>query len=414
MGCVTNHSAAVVDEKRPKVRTDWGNATEAARTLSIGNLEVPANVGVLSLQSRVTPVVQGTAGSGKTALFVLDTGFFFTSVSPELSDHWGLPNRKVAELNIVGGSGSVRVSRCARLKRLQLGDVYISDGEVALQSLPHAIAGVVGVTILAQCPVLFDVKKSEVRFLREGSMNEVLGRLYPGMRWTKLPLHWQDTSPWVELAVEKHNIRMLLDTGSTSSGLQPAMPGKLGLQVVRTEQIRTQDISGEGLHEVSVFRLGKIRLGSWDCCLETASAGNALVDAAQLDGVLGNDLLGQVTWVFDAPGGTIWILDPLPGVHPILLSTQDSRAAAYFEDPLPYSRIFAAVSTAKTGRRRLLSQVAKLLDDEVPEVQKTAVAVVAFFAQESWPDSISLQRAKVWWEKHKGDPENNLPSGRGN
>jgi hypothetical protein len=379
--------------------------------LSSGKLELPASGGAaLQLLCRVIPVVKCPVGHGRVGLLILDTGAFATMLTPDQAMLWELSIRHLPRVDAPSSSGSMTFDSCARLDHLSMGDASVKDVDAVLvDQLPLDIPGVAGVSILSQCPLLFDGRRGEARFLAVDSVEKTLGTLYPGDRWSKLPIHWNGMSPCVELVVGEHCLRMLVDTGSSSTDLGPGIVKELGLQVVRKEHVLSSDALGEHLQDLDVVAIEGLELGHWTCNLETTASESPALISTQTHGVLGFDFLGQIPCVFDAPGGMLWVLDPSKGAQEDLRSSQDSRAIAFFEDPLPIARKFAAVSSARTGRRHLLSRVAGLLDDKVPDVRDAAAAAISAFAQESWSETSRLELARVWWEAHKLDPDNHLP-----
>ncbi len=378
-----------------------------------GKLEVPPDGGsTLPLLSRVMPVVEGSVGSGVSERFLLDTACSATVLSPSQVARWELPIRVLPDKAFLGFFGSITVNRCARLDRLALGNALARDVDAVLCELSHLhfFSGIAGVSILSQCPLLLDGGQGEARFLPVESLAEILATLYPEAHWSKLSLYWDGGCPSVKLDAGDlfsgdRILRMIVDTGASSSGLQPATVRELGLQALRKEAVLYADVFGTHQHELDVFRLERMRLGNWICDLETSRSHSPSLATEHMDGVLGFDLLGQVPCVFDAPGGMLWVLDPPAGAQAVLRSSGDSAGIAWFQDPLPDVRKWAAESVARIGRRRHLPHVAALLKDEDPEVQEAAAAALSTFAQETWPQASRLQDARAWWEKHKGDPE---------
>jgi hypothetical protein len=128
------------------------------------------------------------------------------------------------------------------------------------------------------------------------------------------------------------------------------------------------------------------------------------VAVAKLDGILGFDLLGEVPFVFDAPGRRLWILDPPPGVDGTLRVSAASRFRSMFGDPLPGYRAAAAKSVSAAMRFEFLPELACLLDDDASEVVETAVQAIATLAAKTGDKITSVDDARHWWNRHKDDP----------
>ena len=387
-----------------------GCVTHPVARMSIGTLGVPDAAGTrLPLLSRVVPMVEGSMSSNETALFVLDTGASRSAISPDQATRWGVTTTALPDTRIFGASGETRANGYARLNRITFGSASVQEVDVLLlpqlQMMP-GMPGIIGIPILSQAPVLLDGKRGEVRFLAVGTVESNLSALYPGAHWSRLPLRGSGAERWVEMMADKQSLRMFVDTGSAGSSLQPSAVRKLALVSVGKKKFRTADVSGDHLTEENVYRLG-IRLGSWICELETTAHEDS---HTKTDGTLGFDLLGQVPCVFDNPGQSLWVLDVPGGTDVVLHSTMKRRAAVYFEDPLPAFRRFFAISSAQTGNRQRLAQVAALLNDNASEVRDAAAMAIATLAEKPWPEASRIQEAKAWWESHQSDPEYQLPA----
>jgi len=375
-------------------------------SFSYGKLETPPSDGiVVQLLSRVAPIVMGSLAPGRFALFDLDTGSFVTTLTSSEAARLELSVRDLPEIRVLAHNGVTTSRRCVRVDRLSFGNIAATDLDAIVLDLPVDIAGILGVSVFGEFPLLFDASRGHVCFLPTDSVETALQTRYPGKRWSRLPIRWEGTLPWVDLTTDNFHLRMLLDTGSRSSSILPSAARDRGLQSVGKENVVEYDAAGEHMLELEVFRLNGVQLGNWTCNLETGSADNAILRESQLDGILGFDLLGQIPFVFDARSGFLWVLDPPAGVESVLRSSEQTLMLALFQDPLSLFRKIAAISVMETQDVEFLSNVAALLDDDVAEVQEAAAAALSSFAHESWPEASRLAAARAWWKQHENDHE---------
>jgi hypothetical protein len=122
-------------------------------------------------------------------MFELDTGSWRTFVTAREVDRLRLPIREIPEVDCVTLLGSCKFSQCARIDRLELSDPWISPIDAVVFDFPFDIAGVLGVNVFGQVPVLFDVGRDEVLLLPEKHEAVLWGR-YGDRDWNDLPLGW--------------------------------------------------------------------------------------------------------------------------------------------------------------------------------------------------------------------------------
>jgi len=373
-------------------------------------LELPASgVGTVKLLSRVEPIVQVFTSSGSGAYFVLDTGASEVFLSPEQAEKWRLSVQDMPAVSLFSASESVSARRHAAVPSLYLGESVARDVDAwVLDTFPPDVQGAVGLPLLLESVLVLDGKASTATFVAPEIARQEVERRYPGSHWSTLPLIRRERDVCVDLDVAGRTLRLLVDTGATTTSLDREAIEALGLEAIRKESVRDMDASGDRIHETEVFRVEGLKFGGWTCDFETPSIPPSDLRETGVAGMLGFDFMRRVPCVFDLPNGRVSIRDAEPGVDPLLHSTSDGFATACFEDPLPEIRVLAAVSTARIGRKRLVSHVAGLLDDPVPEVCSYAAAAIETFAQTKWPVESRVALAKEWWSRHKDEPEYHL------
>lgn len=393
-------------------------AGEEARgeSVVVGGLAVPslpsppANGLRLPLRSRVAPVVQCTTSTLESAMFELDTGSWWTIVTAKAVDRLRLPVRELPEMDYLTLLGSSKVSRCARIDRLKISDVWTSPLDAFVFDFPFDIAGVVGVNVFGQVPVLFDGGRNEVLLLPKRH-EDILWDRYGDRDWTDLPLGWLGGFPYVTLTFRGVKLRMLLDTGSTSSSLVQRVARTLGLEDLGTDAIEEVDASGRHAADYHGFRVEGMAFGDWIVDFESWSAEGDLL-RPEADGLLGFDVLGKIPFVFDARRDRVRVLGPETHLERTLRIDPNEEVRSALRDPYPPFRKYALAEMASSGKPEYASFVAGLLDDVDDSVAAEAAKALSVFAKESWPEESQVGRARRWWQAHRNDPEFARPAKR--
>ena len=375
-------------------------------------LELPASgVGTVKLLSHVWPIAQVFASSGSDAYFVLDTGASEVFLGPEQAVKWNLPVQDMPEVSLYSASVAVSSRRHAIVQSLFLGEAVARNVDAwVLDAFPPGVRGAIGQRLLFESVLILDGKASTATFVASEIAEQEIERRYPGSHWSTIPLFRREADVCVDLDIAGRTMRLLVDTGATTTSIDREAIQTLGLKAVRKESVREMDAGGDRIHESEVFRVEGLKFGGWTCDFETPSVPASELRESGVAGLLGFDFIRRVPCVFDLPNGRMMIRDADPGCDALLHSTKDRFAEACFADPLPEIREMAAVSTAGTGRRRLVSLVAGLLDDPEPEVRDCAAAAIGTFAQKNWPAETRVALAREWWSRHQDEPEYHLPS----
>jgi len=351
---------------------------------------------------RVTPIVDGIINNEHHATFLVDTGSFASVFSLEQVAELGLHVRTIPPVTVSSISGPMTIWRLARLEQIRLGSAIVTNVDaVILDHVLPGVAGVVGVSLLSTCALLVDATHGNLAFLSAGEVESAVARRYPGSRWSRLQLQWFGKFSYVELPVRGHVLRLFVDTGSSTSELLPGAVASLRPQETDTSSNQREDVTGDHGDRERAFNLDGLELGKWTVEIETLPFENPALSAAHLDGILGFDVLRQVPFVFDGSTNSLWVMDPPERTIESLRVSEEGRAIAWFQDPFPAAREFAAVSAGKTGELTFLPRVATLLQDDAREVREAAAAALSTLVHETWQEESLVADAIDWWDRHK-------------
>jgi predicted aspartyl protease len=374
-------------------------------------LELPASgVATVKLISRVSPIAQVFTSSGSGANFILDTGASKVFLNPDQAMKWRLSVQEMSDVSLYSASDAVSIHRHAVVPSLFLGEAVARNVDSwVLDHFPNDFGGIIGLSLLCESVLVFDGEASTATFVASEVAQKEIERRYPGSHWSTIPLIRREADMCVDLEVAGRTLRLMVDTGATTTSIDLEAIQTLGLKAIHKESIRDMDASGDRIHETEVFRVEGLKFGGWTCNFETPSVPPSGLRESGVAGLLGFDFMRRVPCVFDLPNGRMMVRDAEPGVDAHLHSTMDGFVTACFEDPLPEIREMAVVSTAQIGRKSDVSLVAGLLDDPDPEVCEYAAAAIETFAQTKWPAESRVALAKDWWSQHKDEPEYHLP-----
>jgi predicted aspartyl protease len=395
-----------------EVETQQSSTSSSRLTTTPRRLELPASgVATVKLVSRVAPIAQVFTSSGSDANFILDTGASGVFVSLELALKWRLSVEDMSEVSMYSASEAVSSKRHAMVPSLFLGESVARNVDAwILDNFPPGVRGAIGEPLLFESVLILDGKASTATFVASEIAEKEVERRFPGSHWSTIPLFRSEMGVCVDLDIAGCRMRLLVDTGALMTHIDREAIQTLGLKAIRRESVRDMDASGDRIYESEVFRVEGLEFGARMCDFETPSAPPSDLRESGVAGLLGFDFMRSVPCVFDLPNGRMMVRDADPGCDAQLHSTVDQLATACFGDSLPEIREMAAVSTARTGRRRLVSLVAGLLVDSEPGVRSSAAAAIEAFAQEKWPVKSRVALAKEWWSQHQDEAEYHLPS----
>jgi len=256
-------------------------------------------------------VVRGAVPGGETARFVLDTGASGSFLDEGAAASWGLAiHRYFVPVLTRGGNGHEWITHYTSSEEaggveLVLGAVTIRYSEIPVMDL-HSIvkesSGLLGQDVLSRVVVLYEPKPRQASILSHADWQSRLAT-EATTRWTPLPFHWEQGLPIVDLVMKDGtSVPMLIDTGCELSMITPEAAREMGLDVLPGEFHVGGSIGGAyggALYELPVWKLGE-----WE--VSSVVAENQTLD----HGLLGVDVLGEVTFAFDGPGATLWIAAP--------------------------------------------------------------------------------------------------------
>src|SRR5688572_8439162 len=213
--------------------------------IAYGQLHVfPDDGGTVPLLSRVWPIVGGLTETGTVGYFVLDTGAYLTAISPNDKVRLALKTRELATPFIVGTGDTLTFRDCAIIDRIKFGDVSATNLEALVVELPAELSGLVGLSLFGSLPLLFDAQRGEARFLPVDSLESVLNAQYPQRSWTRIPLRWERTALWIEVAAGDSNFKMFVDTGAGDTTIMPEAATEAGLKVTRKSKFLSHSVVG--------------------------------------------------------------------------------------------------------------------------------------------------------------------------
>jgi predicted aspartyl protease len=378
----------------------------AGDSLSFGRVESVSSDDVrVPLLSRALPIIRGTLDSGKSALLLLDTGSTSSVLSSREAARLDIPVRDHAPIESHTQNDAFSIRRIGRIDRLRLGGLPVTGVDAAILDTPIDGVGLLGIALFEDVPLLFDPEAREIRFIQASDVGDYLSKSYPGRTWSTLELSVENNYPLIKATLHGKPMRLALDTGSFNTNLCTSAAHRIGLTECGRESFVEYDITGAHPREAALFRKVDLRLGRWECALTFTAAAEGELRSSRIDGTLGYDVLGEVTFLVDLDGDRLLVLDPADGADSRLPGTRDSARRSFVRDPLPAVRLFAASSIAREGDRQLASYAAIMLEDEDSEVRNAAASALSSLSGLEWPANTRVSDAKAWWSLHEGDAE---------
>jgi hypothetical protein len=270
-----------------------------------------SGVTVLPLEPFLVPMVRGAVPGRDAARFVIDTGASMSLLDEADTASWGLAiHSYVIPRLMKGGHGHGMITHYTSPEdtgalELVLGAVSIRFPEIPVIDL-HAIAkessGILGQDILSRLVVLFEPKPRQLSIMNHADWRSRLA-IAAETRWSPLPFRWEQGLPIVDLVLKSGtSVPMLIDTGCELSMITPEAAREMGLTALPGQFHLGGSVGGPyggALYELPVWKLGE-----WE--VSTVVGENQTLD----HGLLGFDVLGDVSFAFDGPGATLWIAAP--------------------------------------------------------------------------------------------------------
>ncbi|WP_338057591.1 aspartyl protease family protein [Sphingomonas beigongshangi] len=258
-------------------------ATIAAHPAAAENCKIGKIAELAVTMQGLRPVVQTTI-NGKPAPFIVDSGAFFSNISPPVAKSLSLPQRAYPGLRVNGIGGSSEAS-VATVRHFGLAGVDIPNVEFVVSGSDIGQTGLIGQNVLGLADVEYDLPGGAVRLFRpQGCSKTALAYWSAGKPFFMLPIESKEearnhTVGAIELDGAK--LRATFDTGAPQTvltlraaaraGVHPGDPGVekagwesgLGSRVVQgwIGHFKLLKIGDEELHNV---RLRMADLGPLD------------------------------------------------------------------------------------------------------------------------------------------------------
>lgn len=289
-----------------------------------------ASLGTLWARDHRIPAYFNTRGlvlapaqtGGIKGWFLLDSGSETTVVTPDVGRRLKPTgeSRKVSSATsgndaihaLKVRSGGIRFAS-GSLQYPEHVDVVEFDRLAAL--LEHPVDGILGWDVLRNYVVGIDPRSGGLLAGRNVSALTVLTRLGGGRAGATLILETMGDRPFLEAQSGEHELKLMLDTGCTTTTLFTAAADRLGIVASDAPSSRVGwTITGE--MPIHVGRLTELRLGP--ICITNVPVAVTMVPSATenkgsslepYDGLLGMDVLAQYVKVIDGPQGVLYLAE---------------------------------------------------------------------------------------------------------
>lgn len=208
-----------------------GFAAESAGC-KIGLLaELPVSMNHLS------PMVEAQI-NGKDVEFILDSGAFFSLISPAAAAEHGLPLQPTAPGFMVQGIGGKAEAQIATVKDFTIAGVHVKDVPflVAGGDMGGGSVGLLGQNVLRLADVEYDLSNGFIRLVKPvGCAKQTMLAYWtrPGDAYSVIDIAWASReSPHTTgtAYLNGAKIRVLFDTGASTSMLSPRAAARAGVK----------------------------------------------------------------------------------------------------------------------------------------------------------------------------------------
>jgi hypothetical protein len=281
---------------------------------SSGSIESPPSEGLrIHLDASTVPAVSVVASnSADGALFVLDTGSWYSLVSTKLVSRWSLRKREIEQSRFLGSSGEVDASYCVRFPVLEIGSMNAYWVDAIVADLPDKILGIIGRSLFNDEAVIIDSQNGVVTIVDPDDLDDLLSHSYSGDVWSKLRLEEVHGDLVATLKLGDVDVRMLVDTGSTTTLLSRSIVRQRGKDIGQISASRTGVVENNVL-DVHAFSVSDLLLGAWRFNIETVDVDDALIRDRGVDGKLGWDVLCQQPVILMGSRRELWVMNPRLG-----------------------------------------------------------------------------------------------------
>jgi predicted aspartyl protease/tetratricopeptide (TPR) repeat protein len=208
------------------------------------------------------PTVPGKI-NGQDVSFLVDTGAFYSMLSPAVSARLGLQTHMISGLYVEGIGGSTD-ARSAVVDRFGLGDMSFKSAEfLVLNGAGPGVAGLIGQNITNKVDVEFDLANGVMRFMRAQNCPTGASMDYwaPGKASvaSMLPAaNEKDKRITAYASVNGKRVQVLFDTGASLSGLTLGAAARAGVKPDSPGVVQTPGSVGIGSRMVRTW------LGTFD------------------------------------------------------------------------------------------------------------------------------------------------------
>ena len=239
------------------ILTLWAGSALPARAACKLESLVELPVTMVGMQPTVTVSV-----NGQEAQFLVDSGAFYSVISPAAAARFGLKPYSIAgQLSGVGGKTDVEL---AKVKAFNLAKAPIKDHEfLVAPGLSSSVAGAVGEDILGVADVEYDLANGVVRLIKPvDCAGENLGYWAKGAA-AELPLQHTARPPpgaWdigrhvqARAALNGRDILLIFDTGANTSILTQSAAARVGVTPSTPGAVAAGLTSGFGPRAIPVW-----------------------------------------------------------------------------------------------------------------------------------------------------------------
>jgi len=365
-----------------RVRATWALALLAlsaspAAAAAAGACQF-AKVGELPVTMVGTEPLVSAKINGKDALFLIDTGGFYSVLADSAIDTYGLKTTKApSTFGIVGVSGVVSTAKIAKVTEFTYAGIPIKD--IGFLVTPDrygpGVAGTIGQNLLGAVDVEYDLANGVIRLWQgKDCAGSNLAYWSAGKPFSVLPTEPQ--SPMrphivVDAKINGYDVKAVMDTGAGTSILQRAAARRAGVDMSAANLKSAGYASGYGgAIEEWIGSVGSIAIGGEEIRNTKLRMGNVDLPGGEM--LLGADFFlshrvmvarSQRQIFFTYNGGPVFRLDQPTKLAPEkseVAPAEASKQAATADELARRGAAFAARNDLKAG----LADISKAIEME--------------------------------------------------
>jgi predicted aspartyl protease len=306
------------------------------------------------------PVIEVGFPNGAFGKFLVDTGSDECHISEAMAKRIGISPSLYVRY-VPGSRYSLYLQRFINAKDVRLAGIKF--GNVPFSVLPttlpyerdedESIDGMIGAQLLETMALYIDSRNHRIAFIVPGKLTAD-DRASLGMsgasavelkkyhRWKEYlsatQVELPEYSATVHLTSGSHSVDddLLVDTGTGGSTISPRAAEKLGLASTRAEVVWTHATGSVpmGVARVDAFGVGTLALADRSVLFAETVKDNSLQIGGELPALLGEDILGHCTVLFDFPGRMLYLKPSLAPLLPVQTAhVEPDRLRAAIEMP---------------------------------------------------------------------------------